>query len=267
MSETPPVAERPAAPAAPAAPSPQHGTRTATLVVLTVAVTVVLIAGVGLAGAAIGRSTRGGSPGTITVSATGTVRGTPDTVEFTIGVQTTQPTATQALDVNDARIARLEHVLADRKVPSRDLQTTGLDIWQDTNQYGVVTGFTVTDNLDVTIQGIKQAGIAIEYAVRAVGNANGIQFNGITLSISDNSSLLGKARSRAMAAARSEAQQDARASGASVGSVLRITDRQTQAITPVTLGYSDFIAAHALVPIRAGSQPVTVNVTVVYALG
>lgn len=250
-----------------AAPPPPRGLHTPTLIVLTVAVTVVLIAGIGLAGAAIGRSSRSGAPGTVTVSATGTVRGTPDTIEFTVGVQTTRATATGALAANDARVAHVEQILTNRKVPKSDLQTTGLNIWQDTNQYGQITGFTVDDSLEVTMHNVTQAGYAIEAAVRAGGN--GIEFDGITLSISNDSSLLAKARARALAAARDEARQDAQASGASVGAVLRISDHETQSNSPVTFGYGSAYAtnAAALVPLRAGTQPVTVNVTVVYALG
>ena len=250
----------------PVGPQRGLGARTSTLIVLTVALTVVLVAAVGLAGAAIGRSTRGGSPGTITVSATGTVRGKPDTVQFTIGVQTTQPTAPAALEANNQRVKRLEGILGNLKVPPDDQQTSGLNIWQDTTDQGVITGFTVQDSLTVTMHNLTRAGIAIEASAKLAGR--GIQFDGISLSISDDSNLLAKARARALSTAHAEAMQDARGSGTSVGSVVRISDQETQAAyaEPLDFGYANATAG-VNVPLRAGTEPITVNVTVVYALG
>jgi len=72
----------------------------------------------------------------------------------------------------------------------------------------VVTGFTVANYLDVTMHQIKKAGGAIDAAAHAVGN--GIQLNGITFSISNESKLLASARAKAMRNAHTEAAQVAR---------------------------------------------------------
>lgn len=269
MTDTTPIAEPQGSP--PAAPAAGTRARPAALLVLTVAVIVVLVAGVALAGAAIGRSTRQGSPDTITVSATGTVMGVPDTIQFTLGVQTTRATAPAALAANSARILKLERLLKGLGVPKSDLQTSNLDIWEDTNRYGHLSGFTVQNTLDVTMHGVTKAGYAIEAGARSAGN--GVIFNGLTLSISNDSKLLAEARARAMQAARSEASDDARGAGASVSSVIRINDQETVSNpSPVYYGVtaSAELNTHAFgapyVPIRAGTEPVTVQVTVVYSL-
>lgn len=254
---------------APAAPAPARWSPA--LMILVVAVAVVLVAGVALAGAAIGRDSRGGSPSTVTVSTSGTVMGAPDTISFTVGVQTTRGTATGALTANSARILKIERKLQALGVTQGEEQTSGLNIWEDTNNHGVLTGFTVQNTLDVTVHKVSQAGAAIEAAAKSVGN--GIVFNGITMSISNDSSLLAKARAKAMHAAYVEASSDVRGGGASLGSVLRISDQATTTPTPVEYGLPYYDVNHSLsaaalgVPLRAGTQPITVQVTVVYAIG
>jgi uncharacterized protein YggE len=233
--------------------------------VLAIVVAIVVVGAIGFAGAAIGRGTKSGSPATVTVTGTGTVQGTPNEVQFTIGVQTVAGTAPGALHENDARMSQLERVLTKEGVAKKDLATSDLSIYENTNQYGVLTGFTVQDTLDVTMFSVKKAGVAIEAAARQAGN--GIVFNGITLSISNDSKLLVAARARAMHDALSAAKSDASGGGASVGSIVRITDQETSTTPPPIIPYANALSAvHAGVPLEAGQQPVTVQVTVVYAL-
>jgi uncharacterized protein YggE len=241
-------------------------------------VAALVVTGVGFGGVALGRSGSSGRAqqpkaeldaaqssvapdATITVTGSGTVRGTPDTVSFQIGVHTVEPAATTALSDNDSQVTSLEGTLMNHGVTKADLQTSGLDIFENTS-HGVLTGFTVDDDLNVTMHGIADAGAAIEAAAQAVGN--GIQLYGISFSISNDSSLLASARAKAMQNAATEASQVATAANATLGNVVRVTD-QENASTGVN--YGDALAAtSASVPVEAGSQPVNVQVTVVYAL-
>jgi uncharacterized protein YggE len=232
---------------------------------LAVVVAVALVVAVGLAGAAIGRSSRSSAPATITVTGTGTVNVPPNTIQFSCGVQTTRPTAIAAVNANDQRVKALERVLLADGVALKDIQTSNLDIWPDTNANGVTTGFTVQDTLDVTMHNFKQAGIAIDGAVKAAGN--GITFDGITLSLTHDDAQLQLARARAMHNALSEAASDAHGGGASVGSILRISDQQESQYQPYPIALNTWAARSAAgVPFEPGSQAVTVQLTVVYAL-
>lgn len=230
--------------------------------VLAVVVALALVVGIGLAGAAIDRSRRA-TTATVTVTGSGTVQGTPNEIQFTVGVQTVAGTATGALNENNARMRTLTAALLKAGAKKKDLATSGLDIYENTNQYGQLTGFTVQDTLDVTMFDLTKAGVAIEAAARAA--RNGIVFNGITLSISDDSRYLAAARTRAMHAALLAAKSDARGGGDSLGSIIRITDQETSSVQPIGLPYA-LNAARAGVPLEAGQQPVTVDVTVVYSL-
>ena len=162
------------------------------------------------------------SAATITVTGSGTVQGTPDTVSFTVGVHTTRVTAALALAANNTRVQALESTLMANGVTTKDLQTSNLNIYEQTNQYGTITGFSVDDTLNVTVmnadgtsRGISaKAGRIIDAAATATGN--GIDFGGVSFSISNESNYLAIARARAVQNAMTEASQVARGANTSV---------------------------------------------------
>ena len=227
-----------------------------------VPVVAVVVAGVILVGVAIGHS-RSTPAGTVSVTGSGTVQGIPDTVSFQIGVQTVATSAAQALETNNARVVSLEKSLQRHHVAKKDMQTSGLNIYENTNNQGVITGFTVQDDLNVMMHDVA-AGGAIDAAVHAVGN--GVELSGITFSISNESAVLTAARTKAMQNAHTEASQLAHAGGASLGAIVKITDQENT--TPVVYPFADFQAkaSSASVPLEAGSQSVNVQVSVVYSL-
>lgn len=206
--------------------------------------------------------------GTITVTGSGMVMGTPDTATVQLGVQTTAATATLALRQNNARVEALLHALRTHGVANKDMQTSGLNLWDNTNSAGAVIGFTVSNQVTVTLHHLqtRAAGEAIDAAANAVGN--GIQLNGITLSISHDSALLVQARQRAIRNARAAAGQIARAGGASLGSLVSVVDLENQNSQVYPVFGATPSAANALksVPIEAGSQSVSVQVKAVFAL-
>ena len=231
------------------------------LVLLTATILVVVV---GIAGVEIGRS-HNASGATISVSGTGTVKGTPDTASYSIGVHTIDASAKAAMEANNLKVAALIAALKRNGVTAKEMQTSGLNIYQNTNNYGVVTGFSVDNTLNVTMHNMKRVGSAIDAAATVVGN--GIQLNGITFSISNQSKLLQAARDKAMKNARLAAGQLASAGSAHVTSLLRVTDQENYS-PPVHYGYDTFkaTAAQPSVPVQTGTQTVTVTVSVVYSL-
>ena len=238
---------------------PPRVTRWAIAAVLTVVVVAAIIT------AAVIDRPIGSAPGTISVTGSGTVQGVPDTVSFQIGVQNVAASAATALAANNARVRALESSLFAHGVARRDMQTSGLDIYANTNNQGAVTGFTVDNNVNVTMHDITAAGVALDAAVRVAGN--GIQLSGINFSISNQSKYLAEARVKAMQDARTAATQVAKGGGASLGAIEKITDQENA--TSVTIPYPEFKASlgtASSVPLQAGSQPINVQVAVVYAL-
>jgi uncharacterized protein YggE len=201
----------------------------------------------------------------ITVTGSATVQGTPDTVSFTIGVHTVESTATAALADNNAEIVRLEHALETKGISAADLQTSSLDVYANTDSSGYVTGFSVDDDLNVTTHRVSDAGEAIDTAAGAVGND--ISLYGISFSISNESALLATARGEAMANARTEAEQVAAGGGLSLGPIVKVVDQEnTQSTNPVYAFGAAVPAATGALEIERGTQPVSVQVSVVYEL-
>ena len=87
----------------------------------------------------------------------------------------------------------------------------------------------------------------------------------MSLSISDTSSLMAQARAQAMTDAKTRAGQLATGAGATLGAVISVTD-DTQTSTTSPVSYAGLPAASTSVPVQAGSEQLSVSVTVVYQL-
>jgi len=225
----------------------------------------VVIAAVAFVGETLGHS-RSSSAATITVTGSGTVTGTPNTMSFQIGVQTTAATAATALSENNVKTAALEASLLKNGVTKKNLQTSDLNIYDNTNSNGAITGFTASDDLNVTMHNLKKAGTAIDAAAHAAGN--GVQLSGVTFSISNQSKYLARARARAIQNARTEAGQIAKGGGTTVVSIVKVIDQENTGSTGIVYPLAQFAASATAnrVPIQAGSQSISVQVEVVYSL-
>ena len=123
-------------------------------------------------------------------------------------------------------MAALEAALMRNGVTKKDMQTSGLDIYDNTNNQGTGHRIHRQDTLNVTMHKVQRAGAAIDAAARAAGN--GVQLNGVTFTITNDSSLLRAARIRAMDNARLAAGQLAKAGDTHVTSIVKITDNENQ---------------------------------------
>ncbi|HEY1763093.1 MAG TPA: SIMPL domain-containing protein [Acidimicrobiales bacterium] len=225
----------------------------------------VVIAAIAFLGETLGHSGSSGAS-TITVTGSGTVTGTPNTMSFQMGVQTIAASAASALSENNVKTAALEASLLNNGVTKRNLQTSDLNIYANTNSNGTVTGFTASDELNVTTHQLSKAGAAIDAAAKSAGN--GVQLSGVTFSISNQSKYLAAARSRAIQNAHSEASQIAKGGGTTVGSIVKVTDEENTGSSGIVYPFTQFASAAAKsVPVQAGSQSISVQVKVVYSLG
>lgn len=201
---------------------------------------------------------------TIVVSGSGSATGVPDTVIFQLGVNTVRTNALDALKVNNIRVKALKSALEAQGVTKRNIQTSNLSIYQQTNQNGTPTGFTVNDSLQVTMHDIAKAGSAIDAAVAAVGN--GVSFNGVSFSQSNQSTALAQARAKAMKAAHKAAADLAQASGITLGAPIKIVDQENQSSPPYPIygAVATFAKMAVSTSLSPGTQSVSVQVSVTY---
>jgi uncharacterized protein YggE len=203
----------------------------------------------------------------ITVTGSGTVKGTPDTLSVSLSVTATASSIDDALArANKAQTAVVAS-LKDSGVAAADLQTSNLSIAPHHTSKGLPSGYDVTEGVTATLHGLTKAGKSLGAAVAAGGDA--VRVDGVWISIDDTDPLKGDARAAAISDARNRAEQYATAAGRHLGEVQSISEVVT---TPAP--YAMDRAAYAMpaaasiqsVPIQAGSQDVTVQVNVVYAL-
>jgi uncharacterized protein YggE len=231
------------------------------LAVLVAAVAaIVAFVGVGLPD----RASSGGSDSSrsITVTGTGTVATVPNRSSFTFGVSAQGATAVDALATDSSRMQKLIAALRGTGIASDSLQTSSVSLSPRMNDSGdTVVGYSASNSVTVTIDGIDRAGAIVDTAVAAGAN----QLDGPNLTMSDQSSLYKQALGKAVDDARGKAQALAAASGLHVGAVTSVAE-QSGAPNPVPF---DTAAASLSsgTPVEAGSQQITATVTVTFGAG
>jgi len=205
---------------------------------------------------------------TITASAEGQASATPDLLTISLGVETTGGDAASALSSNNQEAQALIAKLKADGVAPADLQTTELQISPtytegSPSQPPRIDGYTVDDEVVAKLRQLDTAGQVIDDAAAAAGND--IRVDSIAYSIDDDSALLTAARADAVRQAGLRARAVADAAGVSLGAVQTITDLSQPVVeTPVSAQAS--APAAALPPLQAGTEQVSVDVSVVYAI-
>jgi uncharacterized protein YggE len=201
----------------------------------------------------------------ITVTGTGTVTGTPNQLTLSMGVQVNAQSVSTALEQANAAVRRVTGALRARGVKGADIQTSGLYIqpnyrggWPAPVSYGV------GESLTATLAQLAKAGQQIQAAVQAGGNV--VTVDGVSLDLTDTSSLLARARANAVADARAKASQFAGALGKRLGPVISITPVQSAQPVYANGAIASAAGRPASVPISPGSQQVSVSITVVYTV-
>ena len=209
------------------------------------------------------RLTSASGSGRITVTGTGTVTGVPNQLILSIGVQVKAASVSTALSDANQAVSRVTGALRDHGVAAADIQTADLYIQPDLRGASQTpNGYSVSESVTATLRQISAAGGQIDAAVRAGGNA--VTVNGISLNLTDTSSLLARARKAAVANARTKASQYAAALGQPLGPVVSISDQADS--VPFFPAARAAAGAASSVPISPGTQQLSVSVTVVYAV-
>jgi uncharacterized protein len=209
-----------------------------------------------------------GSVGGISVGGTGRVTGKPNLLRLQTSIEVTRPNVNDAMQAANVAMAAVQKTLKSDGVADADLQTSGLSVqpnYDYTNNAAHLTGYTVSENLSVVLRNLTTAGSIITDAARVGGDA--LRIGGATLDLDEDGDLISQARLAAFADAKAKAEAYATAAGRTLGAVTSITESTDS--QPQTFNSPDFAAAApagAPVPIQAGSQDVTVDVSVTWAL-
>ena len=203
----------------------------------------------------------------ISVQGRGVASGSPDEARVQVGVQTRGADAARAVRENSERVAAMRARLASAGVEARDVYTAQLSVTPQ-QPYDPQTGrpsgaptYVVDHLLAVRVRAIGKLGDVLGESVAAGAN----QIQSVSFAVSDPTKLESEARAKAMAEARSRAEQLAQGGGVKLGAPLTITE---SAIFPVAGGdvRMRMEAAAAPIPVTAGELDVEIHVHVTYAI-
>jgi uncharacterized protein YggE len=202
----------------------------------------------------------------LSVTGVGRVRGKPDTLRGTVGVEVTRPSVQEALDVAAAAVERVLAALRQGGVADEDIQTRELAVEPrydyPENRAPVITGYIVRNLVEARLRDLGRVGEVLDAAVRAGGDDARLQ--GIVFSLEDNEELLDAARAAAFESAKAKAGRYAELAGAELGRLLSL--EEIDAEPPPPTPYAEESTAGSI-PVEPGSQDVTVRVTARWELG
>ena len=208
---------------------------------------------------------------TMNVNGTGQVFLSPDIAYIYIGVHTDQPTAADAVAVNNIETQKVTDALKKAGVDAKDIRTTNFSIWPN-QQYGpdgqpTSTRYVVDNSVFVTVRKLENLGDLLDSAVGAGANSiNSIQFD-----VADKTGALKKAREEAVKDAKAQAQELADAAGLKLGEMQTISFYDS-APAPYLDTYGKGggggapVAEAAAVPIQPGQLSLTVTVSMTYEI-
>ena len=132
----------------------------------------------------------------------------------------------------------------------------------------VLTGYRVEQSVSVVVRSLRSAGRAVSAAAWLGGNCSRV--DDLSLRIGDRDALLAQARDRAVETATDKARQYAEATDQDLGDVLTLTEvtaSPAETALPVPCRQRCRAAGRlAKLPVRAGSEKVTVRVSVAWSL-
>jgi uncharacterized protein YggE len=131
----------------------------------------------------------------------------------------------------------------------------------DNNERPRLTGYQVNNEVSVRLDDVSKLGAALDALVTAGAN----QMNGINFSIREPAPLLEKARAAAVADARTRAETYAKAAGVTLGPVQRISEGSGSE-PPRPMYRAMAMAAERSVPVAAGEESVTADVSMVWEI-
>ena len=210
----------------------------------------------------------------IVVTGDAKVEAAPDAATLTLGAVATGKTAREALDKNNAAMARIiEAFLADG-LAKEDIQTSNFQITPEYRQSPRVTpsgylmdviGYRVSNQVTVRVVDLSNLGQAIDRSVLLGANSGG----GINFYNEEPEAFIDQAREQAISEARAKAGRMAEAAGVKLGPLLVMTEHSggDQPMPMRMMAESSFgDTAGSAVPVMGGENSFAATVTLTYEI-
>ncbi len=204
------------------------------------------------------------------VSGTGEVKGIPSKASISVGITETAKTADEAKNQANKVINDITNQLKTLGVAEKDIKTSNFSSYPEREMMPVNSGgntnsgYTVTENLDITFDSVDKANKGLDIATAAgANNIGGVQF---TLDEKKKEELEQQARIAAINDAKTKAQKLANAAGIRLGRVLNISESQGGFPLPMAAKAMDAQGTTNATPtqLNPGENTVSITVTLSY---
>lgn len=201
---------------------------------------------------------------TIIVTGEGEVLAKPDRALITAAVVNQEATAEAAAQENAAAMNRVLSAISAIGIPPNMIRTSNYSVLP---QYSIqspnrsITGYQATNQVTVTVDDLSKIGMVSDTLVRSGAN----QLGGVSFTLADPKPLTDRARTAAVSDARGKAQTLANAAGVKLGPLLNIQEGPG-VFRPTPFAAPRALAAVQQTPIEPGDQPISVAVTMTYAI-
>ena len=202
---------------------------------------------------------------TITVSATGSVKVTPDAVRVNATVTKVANSNALALSEVGSSAAALRKALLANGISTKDIKTQSLTVYPEYNytqdKGSVLIGYRGSQSFEIVIKNATNAGAVID-AIVAAGGDN-LQINGVTPFVIDSTKALASAQSVAVKNAKAKATSYAKLLGVKLGKVNYLIENSAPTYSGPMMAMSKESDATV---VDLGQQDVIVSITVSWNL-
>lgn len=198
---------------------------------------------------------------TLDLSAVGEVKLAPDMASITMGVDTTAPTAAEALRANAARMSQVVAALKAAGLPARDIQTSQLSLSpqyaNEANRPQRLTGYQASNQVDVAVNDLSKLGRVVD-AVVAAGADN---IGQLSFGLANPGAAENAARVAAVKALEDKAALYAQATGYRVGRLVNLSEGGGYRPGPPMPMMAMAVRSNESTPVEAGEVRVRVDIT------
>lgn len=200
-----------------------------------------------------------------TTSGTGKAIGIPDTAQLSIGVTKTASTVSSAQEQTNTAANKIINDLKKLGIKDKDIKTTNYSVnpnYDFNRGEQNITGYTVTQTLEISVAPIDVANKAIDTATSDGANlVGGVNF---VFDEKTKKNLENKAREDAVKEAKEKAQNLAKITGIKLGRIVDVQESGNFEPRPIFATQSLEVGKAADTSLQPGENSITINITLYY---
>jgi uncharacterized protein YggE len=202
----------------------------------------------------------------ITVQATGSTKVKPDTVRINATTWNISGTNKTALNSTATLSSKLRAVLTANSIAKNYIKSTAISVYPEYNytqdKGSVLTGYKASQSFEIIVRNAGNAGNLVDAMVGEVGD--GLNIEGVTPYVYDQSKASATARSEAVKKARAKANSYAKLLGVSLGKIIYLEEGATSSPTPIMMASAKSDSGSTVVDL--GTQDIAISITTKWSI-